>query len=138
MSSRAPQDRLSQANKYADRRLKNLLGGGKRLPPKQEHKVSKTKENGDVWFYEGPTGAERLVRIETANGDVWFYEGPRGAERVKRIKTGNNKVPDPDLGPPLRSVRGPSSLPMPYPYAPFENPDLPFDNERPPAANAEK
>ena len=131
MSSRASKDRLGQANKYADRRLKNILGGGKRLPAKQApkvHKVSKRQQNGDVWFFEGQVGAERLVRIETTEGDVWFYEGPRGAERVLRITVANREIPAPHFEPML-AERGSSSYPMPYPYAPYENPDLPLDNE---------
>ena len=161
MSTRTPEDEFDQyerlretkeRNDEADMRRKKRFNGLLRsghLPPKEERKVSKTDPNGDVRYYEGKKGAERLVRIKEwkrdGKGDVWFYEGPRGFERVVRIMRGDREVPamppDPEFGP-LLAERNSSSYPMPYPYAPYGYPDLPLDNEpspfpMPPTANAE-
>ena len=63
-------------------RLSKVLAVGLRLGPStgvRDETSEKTK------FYEGESGAERLVRIEEA-GEILLYEGERGAERLVRIE----------------------------------------------------
>ena len=45
-------------------------------------------DGGEVQFYEGEKGAERMVRRELASGAVLFFKGERGAERLIRVREG--------------------------------------------------
>ena len=53
--------------------------------------------NGDKQHYEGPRGAERIVKIEYNNGDVLSFEGARGSEQVVEDTRGSHPPLAPQL-----------------------------------------